>query len=604
MRVRFFAPLVIALFGPLAAGQNQAAEEGIRELIRKAQAAEQAEKLDQAAEAYQEILKLRPHWPAAEFNLALVYHSQKKYPEAIRLLDEVLRHDPALADAYLFLGASYYYTDQYEKAAPSLERFLKLRPGDRQVRVLLAAAYREMENYRDAARLYLEQARLTPQDGDLYYFIGQSFVELAREAVARLMEDKRAEYYLSLVNAEQAASAELAENKIRSAIKLNPNSAEAHLSLGQYYLSRGKPAQARTAFGEAAARAPGDCRPWEGTADSELALNRIEPALDAAQRALGIFPACFEMPPVRFLGLSPGEFGLRLGELRGRAAASPSAAAARFLISRYGGASWGDPAAAAGPAFPTRCETAAAARSFPSERDRLLVVASCLAARREIDKAAAALDRAQKAAPEDPKAVYWAFRTFARLADAATVKLAQIAPASPLLVKLRAQSLEQQARYDEAEAEFRRAIALAPSTADPLIEFAKYKCRLSQFDEAIPALRQALSLDPYNMRIKAQLGEIFMMKDEPEAAIPYLRDSVKANPRDRRSRMYLARALAGGEHVDEAVALLEAAPADPDGRVHYLLGRLYSQRGDKEKAARAFAIFRERKAAAARQAAQ
>ena len=172
-----------------------------------------------------------------------------------------------------------------------------------------------------------------------------------------------------------------------------------------------------------------------------------------------------------------------------------------------------------------------------------------------------------------------------------------------MLVKLRAQNLEQQARYDEAEAEFRRAIALAPAAADPLIEFAKFKCRLSRFDEAIPALEKALAFDPYNTRIKAQLGEVYMMKDQPQVALPYLRAAVETNAQDRRSRMYLARALAGMERANEAISLLEAAPADPDGRVHYLLGRLYAEQGKKEQAARAFATFKARKQAAARRVA-
>jgi Flp pilus assembly protein TadD len=49
------------------------------------------------------------------------------------------------------------------------------------------------------------------------------------------------------------------------------------------------------------------------------------------------------------------------------------------------------------------------------------------------------------------------------------------------------------------------------------------------------------------------------------------------------------------DRTSEAVKILEAAPADPDGRVHYLLGRTYQQQGKSDKARNAMDEFRKRR---------
>ncbi len=363
----FLAMVTLGLLGGpvfgLLRAQGAPESERIRDLIRKAQAAEQAENLDLAAATYREILTLRPHWVSAEFNLALVYHSQKKYPEAIQLLDEVLRHDPSLADAYLFRGAAYYHTDQFEKALPSLERFLKLRPESPEVRTLLAGTYSGLDNQREAARMYLGQIQLTPGNGELYYYLGQCYLDLARAAVDELAEDKKSSLFYALIQAEQAASDDLAESMIRNVIRSQPGFTEAYLSLGRNLLARGKAVAARESFAEAAAKDPTDCRSWEGIADSELAAGRYRPALEAAGRALRSFPACFEAPPVRHLGLQPSEFANRSEHLK-TLAAGATGPAAQHLLGRYQGAYWGKPEMAPEPPFRKACEAAVSGRTF------------------------------------------------------------------------------------------------------------------------------------------------------------------------------------------------------------------------------------------------
>jgi tetratricopeptide (TPR) repeat protein len=166
------------------------AEDPIPALIEEARAAEKNENLDEAARAYQEILRIRPHWGAVEFNLGLVYSSQKKYAEAIQLLTQVLQDDRSLVDAHLFLGVAYYHTDHYAKAVSSLKRFLELRPYDPEVHFFLAATYYSQGDYPNAALQYLEQMKVGPNRADVYYYLSKTYLALAGEALIELKRQK------------------------------------------------------------------------------------------------------------------------------------------------------------------------------------------------------------------------------------------------------------------------------------------------------------------------------------------------------------------------------------------------------------------------------
>ncbi len=135
--------------------RGQISDSRIQVLTEKAQAAQRSENTEEAIRAYEEILRIRPHWAPAELNLGVMYHLKKRYLDAIRILSEALRHDSSLTPAYLFLGIAYFNTGVYEKALSSLQQFLRLQPADREVRFFLAGTYLALEDYRNASLLYL-----------------------------------------------------------------------------------------------------------------------------------------------------------------------------------------------------------------------------------------------------------------------------------------------------------------------------------------------------------------------------------------------------------------------------------------------------------------
>lgn len=219
--------------------------------------------------------------------------------------------------------------------------------------------------------------------------------------------------------------------------------------------------------------------------------------------------------------------------------------------------------------------------------------AHCSAHRGDISSAAKELIAKQAVTP---RAVYWSFQIYKRLAQVAAAKLAEVAPESPWLYLLRAQIAEQNGRDAEAEQEYQRAVAAREADSESHIRFGKFLCKQQRFDAAIERYERAMSFDPENARVPALIGEVHATQGRPEKALPYLETALRSRPNETQTRIYLARSLIQLKRTTEAIAVLEAAPDDPDGRIHYVLGQALQQLGYSEKAREAMNIFRQRRA--------
>lgn len=492
--------LILSLAGPIAA---QTPDDRIKALIEAAQQAERKEDLDAAAAAYRKILELRPNWASAEFNLALVYHSQRRYREAISLLEQALSHNPELEDAYLFLGSSYFHIYQHEKALTMLERFAKLQPGNQEAAPLLADTQFRLGNYDKAVAGYLIQIRAAPAQPEPYYYLRECFLALAGACLRDLATQPEASYFHDLFAAEDLAAA--AETRVRELIQRQPARPEAYVALGAMKLRERKQAEAKAALAQALKRDP---------------------------------------------------------------------VAGGFLIA----------VAAASPPMEKPCPV----------RGDLLIRAACLVNQDNLEAATKAGLALYESPTRVPRETYWALRIFSRLADKTVVRLTANAPQSSVLAIIRARIFEQAGDMAQAEAEYAKALALRQDP-DSLIEYGKFQCRNSQFEQAISLFEKALTLDPDRPDVHGLIGEVYMITGNAAKALPHVRTAVQGIPNSAQTRIYLAQALQKLNQRPEAIQVLEAAPSDPDGRLHYLLARYLSQEGRKDQANLALQIFRERR---------
>jgi tetratricopeptide (TPR) repeat protein len=198
----------------------------------------------------------------------------------------------------------------------------------------------------------------------------------------------------------------------------------------------------------------------------------------------------------------------------------------------------------------------------------------------------------QSSEPAQPSEKVEAYR---KLAQAAADKVFALGPESSWAKLLRAQAAEQSGQIDVAEKEFERAIGAPDAGFEALVRFGQFLAKRSQFDRGLELYERAARLEPQNARVKGLIGEIHALENRSEKAVPYLESALKANPHETQTRLYLAQSLVKLSRAQEAIKILQAAPEDPDGRVHYLLGRTYQQQGQTAKAGKAMEEFRKRR---------
>jgi tetratricopeptide (TPR) repeat protein len=586
--------------------------ESFQDLMDKAKEAQLAGKTEQAADLYRAALHLQPHSGAAEYGLGLIASVQKNYQEASELLSRALRDDPSLVGAYLFHGIALFNLQKPDQALPSLEKFHRLRPNDPEVRFFLAGTYNALGNYSKAAEYYAAQLELTPERTEVWYFLGQCLLSSARRVKANLLNEQHGDYRLLLLDAQAKAEkgeVAIADKDFREAIKTSPSNSEGYVNLGNLLLASGKHTEAKEQFREALQRSPQNCRALEGLGDVELATGNVPASIAEYAKVAAAKEACIEEPVPANLGLSPVEFGSRLKALSGYADSEKWKSAVAFQRARltsptlgaenHGVESVGQSgrASSKGTGEGQPCRSAVPRQEWLSSASADLFLANCQENRGELRSAIKALNALEPRSKSESETAYWIFRLYMRMAQRVFVELANRSPNSYLLSEVRAESLELQGREAEAEKEYQSAIASSGSDPIPFIEFGRFKCKRNEFDEAIVILKDALSRAPYDARANDLMGEALFMKGDHAVAIPYLQQVISVDPGNENSRIRLAQSMAKLGRTKDAITILEAAPSDGEGRIHYVLAGYYRQEGKKEEMQRALAFFETRQKA-------
>jgi tetratricopeptide (TPR) repeat protein len=218
-------------------------------------------------------------------------------------------------------------------------------------------------------------------------------------------------------------------------------------------------------------------------------------------------------------------------------------------------------------------------------------MASALLEAGQAEAALQALQELPSAESRSAEATYWRARCYEKLATAAYLQLYQVDPRSYRLHQLMG-DLEA-ARGDDGKAieEYRAAIRLKPSLPDLHYSLGHLLWKDLKVPEARAELEAELALNPRHPGALNDLGNTYLLEHQPDKALPYLLRALAAdsgNPDIHRDLGTAYSELRDYRQAEEHLKI--AVSVDRDGSVHYKLARVYQALGEKEKAAREFAL--------------
>jgi tetratricopeptide (TPR) repeat protein len=471
---------------------------------------------------------------------------------------------------------------------------------------------------------------LQPEDVDLLYLLGSAYERLGKQHVAHLEKVAPGSSRSEQLSAETYASSNEWPSAVvhfQNALAASPNLAGLHAELGQVLLRAGKVNQAIQEFDEELRRDPNNLRALVRRGEARLIEDNVDTALqdwgkavgidvEQSERILGLREAGFGESALEQLPDSTREKAQKLAtDLRNRD--SPAAhLALAFLAEQNGDASRAEEESelAASSAEKRRVagrDCTEAELNLALQRDEFFKIAPCIGkvltaqssaelrfrvvnALLEVGQSEAALKTLEglpAAESNSAEAAYWRARCYEKLATLAYLQLYYAAPDSYRLHQLMGDLGAAKGDDGKAVEEYRAAVALKPSVPNLHYSLGHVLWKDSKVPEARVELEAELALNPRHPGALHDLGDTYLLEHQPNKALPYLEKALAADSGNTDIQRDLGSAYSElGDYVKAADYFKIAVSADHDGSVHYKLARVYQALGEKEKAAREFAL--------------
>lgn len=197
------------------------------------------------------------------------------------------------------------------------------------------------------------------------------------------------------------------------------------------------------------------------------------------------------------------------------------------------------------------------------------------------------LNRLTKQFPNDGDVLYLDARQHMKAFNDATFAMFERAPASYRVHQLSADVFEVQNRFEEAIAEYRKAIEMNPSAPDLHFHLGRALLLQSHSPEALQQaaaeFRSELKLSPEDASCEFQLGQIAQVETKNDEAKAHFEQALKMSPDFVQALIALGRLEKGSpeaiEHLSKAVKL------EPNNEAaHYALLTAYRDSGQMDKA--------------------
>jgi len=609
LSLTFTIPLAVSAAGGVAGAQDH--NQTVQSFLADAHLAQSRGDFPEAAAAYRKAVAVEPDFPELWANLGLMDYESGNHPEAVKSFQRAIRLNPSLFVPQLFLGLENLQSNRAEAALPYLKNAVRLNPNDLQAALSLGTAYGSLNQPGRAAVSYLRATRIAPQNGNAWLQLGTAYLEQLENDARLMTSDYRSSAYVKLRAAEIFADEgklNLAEDAFRTAMNSLRPAPCVSAEYGIVLLREGREAEARKQFEtqEKAASHCGLASIGIAVADiaqghSDLALRELtsiavaEPGL--VQSSLSLFRSAISPGQAQpFIDLArsqngKGSLGFDLGsQVERTLVAGDVSMSADFQANGISMAK--KPAGANAQQFYLsdhfeRCDEILRPAVETLARSQLQLLALCSFSTGDFRTASRAGERLKSYPDTTAQGLYWESKADQKLAIAALARAGEINSDSPGLHVILGNAFRQQRHWSEAEAEYRKALLLDPTSRAARLSLGIVLFTELKTDDALEIDKPLLAESPDDPEANLLAGEILVQEHKFQDAEPYiLRCHNLAADMAPRVHILLAQIYAETGRTAEAIAeYKQGMIIDEDGSLHYQLARVFQKLGNRDAAA-------------------
>ena len=594
---------LVLLVGSLRGAAQRSPAASLESLLAVAQKAQASSDFAAAARDYREAVKLSPGMAELWANLGLMQHESGNLSGAIVSFQHANRLNASLYVPNLFLGIDLARTGKAGEAIPFLIKAVKTRPSDPQAALALGRAYVAEGRFAAAAKELTRATTIDPNLGAAWFTLGIAHLEQVEADARTLSTQGKESPFAGALYAEslqkQARFGEAA-TLYKSLLDSDPQPPCLRARLGFSLLRERDVAGAATAF-TAERSAHIEC----GLA----LLGQARLAIDAGdnQQAAALLNALWDRDrgfvrthaAVLIEGLSNENVSGLVNFVAAKENSAIPEALADALLTAFGYSE--DSAGRPDSAHVTEgrtpgeyyragqfrnCADRLESRVATLAPDELRLLAACAFFTGDDQLTARAATTLQSAQPHSLEALYWSIQANERLALQALARFQQLEPDSARSHVLLGDIYHQLERHDDAQAEYQKALDLAPGDPAALLGLASAYLSNNNNDAAIETAKTALAHNPDDPELNLIMGEAMLAKNNYPGAEPCLRKALHAKPQMiPHVHALIGRIYAETGRTEEAIEELKlGTSSDEDGAIQYLLARLYRKVGNTQAA--------------------
>jgi tetratricopeptide (TPR) repeat protein len=608
--------LLLLLIRPLTGLGQQDAAAQFASLLAAAQKAQAASDYSAAATDYKQALKMNPEVPELWANLGLMQHESGDITGAIQSFQQANRLNPSMYVPNLFLGIEFARTGNAKQAIPLLIKAEKTNKADPQAPLALGRAYISAGKFSAAAEELARATTLDPKLGPAWFTLGIARLDQVEADARRMSAEGKQSAFAGALFAEslqkQSRFGEAA-TLYRTLIDSNPQPpcirSELGFSLLREHDEPGAASQfeaERTEHPECGLALLGQARIALESGDTGKALILLTELWSRDHGFVEFNVAVLlegisgEKTSAVLDAFSAQESTLVPPDLRRAILAAFNLSNLPASDSVFGNASAAANLSAASADRRTAeklfasgqfqlCARRLEASPAALGADKLRLLAACSFLTGDFQRASSAAAALAALQPQSLEALYWSIQANERLAFQSLARFQQLEPDSARSHVLLGDIYHQLERHDDAQAEYLKALAIAPDDPAAMLGLASAYLSNNNIQGAQETAQSALARSPEDPDLNLILAEVKLSQNAFADAEPYLKLSLRAKPQILpRVHALLGKAYAETGRTSEAIEELKmGASSDEDGAIQYLLARLYRKLGDTKEAAAA-----------------